>query len=99
MSDKKLAPPTVALHADRPPESNRGIAPPIAQSVTYFADDASDFAERAERPLHDHFYARHGNPTSSRIAKVLADLEGGDGAMMFASGMGAISSLRFEGSP
>ena len=90
--NRGLAPGTRALHADRSFESNHGIAPPIAQSVTYFADDATDFAFKAEEPLNDQFYARHGNVTSSRIAKVIADLEGADDAMMFASGMGAITT-------
>ncbi|MEO1234285.1 MAG: PLP-dependent aspartate aminotransferase family protein, partial [Myxococcota bacterium] len=85
-------PSTIALHADRHLETNHGIAPPISQSVTYFADDAGDFAYRATEPLFDAFYGRHGNPTSSRIAQVIADLEGGEAAMMFGSGMAAIST-------
>ncbi|MGY4225137.1 cystathionine beta-lyase/cystathionine gamma-synthase [Bradyrhizobium sp. USDA 4503] len=47
---------------------------------------------KAEEPLNDQFYARHGNVTSSRIAKVIADLEGAEAGMMFASGMGAITT-------
>ena len=62
------------------------------QSVTHFADGPEDFARRATDPLFDEFYARHGNPTSSRIAKVVAELEGGESAMMFSSGMAAIST-------
>lgn len=83
---------TKALHADRDLESDRGIAPPIAQSVTYFADDEKDFAEKATDPMFDHFYARHGNPTSSRVARVIASLEGAEAGMMFSAGMGAITS-------
>lgn len=83
---------TRALHVDREMETNCGVAPAIAQSVTYFADDAADFAVKAEEPLNDQFYARHGNVTSSRIAKVVADLEGAEAGMMFGSGMGAITT-------
>ena len=83
---------TRALHVDRDLEVNRGIAPAIAQSVTYYADDAADFAVKAEEPLNDQFYARHGNVTSSRIARVIADLEGAESGMMFGSGMGAITT-------
>lgn len=86
------APETVALHADRQFEKNSGIAPAIMQSVTYFADDADDFAVKAEEPLNDKFYARHGNETSSRVAQVIAELEGAESGMMFASGMGAITT-------
>ena len=84
---------TVALHCDREMEANHGIAPPIAQSVTYFADNEEDFVRKATDPLFDSFYARHGNPTSSRAAKVIAELESGEAAMMFSAGMGAISSV------
>ena len=84
---------TTALHADRSLEAASGIAPPIMQSVTYRADDAEDFARRATDPLYDEFYARHGNPTSSRIAKVVADLERAEAGIMFASGMAAISTV------
>ncbi len=73
-------------------EANHGIAPPIAQSVTYFADNEHDFADKASQPMLDSFYARHGNPTNSRIAKVIAELEGAETGMMFSAGMGAISS-------
>ncbi len=83
---------TTALHADRSLETASGIAPPIMQSVTHRADGAEDFARRATDPLYDEFYARHGNPTSSRIAKVVADLEGAEAGIMFASGMAAIST-------
>ncbi len=91
-SERRHSAQTRALHADRDLEAGSGIAPAIEQSVTHAATDAADFARRATDPLHDHFYARHGNPTSSRIAKVIADLEGGEAAMMFASGMSAIAT-------
>lgn len=91
-NELSLTPASIALHVDRDLENHHGIAPPITQSVTYFSDDNADFAFRAKEPLHDTFYARHGNPTSSRIAKIIAHLEGGETAMMFASGMGAITT-------
>ncbi|GEC57147.1 cystathionine beta-lyase/cystathionine gamma-synthase [Bradyrhizobium elkanii] len=64
-------------------EANHGVAPAVTQSVTYYADDSSDFARKAEERLNDQFCARHGNLTSSRIAKVIADLEGAEAGMMF----------------
>ena len=86
------APATTALHADRSLEINHGIAPPIVQSVTFFADGDEDFSHRASEPMHDHFYSRYGSPTSSRIAKVIAELEGAEDAIMFGSGMAAIAT-------
>ena len=66
--NEDYSPATRALHVDRDFETGHGVAPAISQSVTYFADDAADFAHKAEEPLYDGFYARHGNATSSRIA-------------------------------
>lgn len=83
---------TIALHADRNFATDQGIAPPIHQSATYFAIDEQDFSHRATEPLFDHFYARHGNPNNSRVAKVIAELEAAETGMIFSSGMGAISS-------
>jgi methionine-gamma-lyase len=88
----RLAPGTRALCADRKLATGSGVAPEIAQSSTYAAQDAADFARRAEEPLASDFYTRHGDPTSARIAKIVADLEGAEAGMMFASGMGAIST-------
>ncbi|MEM8888078.1 MAG: aminotransferase class I/II-fold pyridoxal phosphate-dependent enzyme [Bacteroidota bacterium] len=89
---KKLSPATQSLHADRQLEQNKMVAPPLFQSVTQTADSAEDFARMASQPLDDDFYTRYGNPTSSRISKVIADLEGAEAGMMLGSGMGAIST-------
>ncbi len=83
---------TIALHADRSLADDDGVAPPIMMSVTHVAEGPEDFARRASEPLFDGFYTRHGNLTSARIAKVVADLEGGEAAMMFSSGMAGIST-------
>jgi methionine-gamma-lyase len=69
-----------------------GVAPAIQQSVTHYAESGEDFAHKASEPLNDQFYARHGNPTASRIARIVADLEGAETAMLTASGMGAIAT-------
>ncbi len=36
-------------------------------------------------------YGRYGNPTQAAVERKLADLEGGDRALLFASGMGALT--------
>ncbi len=83
---------TTSLHADHELERNQGIAPPLFQSVTYFAENEKEFSEMASEPLHDGFYGRYGNRNASRIARVIADLEHAEDGLMFASGMGAISN-------
>ncbi|MBB3009839.1 trans-sulfuration enzyme family protein [Cupriavidus alkaliphilus] len=87
-----FAPATRALHIDRALEPGSGVAPAIMQSVTYFSEDGADFAVKATEPLNDLFYARHGNPTASRAALIVADMEGKEAGIMFASGMAAITT-------
>jgi methionine-gamma-lyase len=86
-------PDTVLVHADREPAHGGGLAPSIHPSVTYAARDPDEFAEMATRPRHPRFYTRYGNPTHERAARLIARLEGGDGALMTSSGMGAISAV------
>ena len=68
------------------------MAPPIHPSATFRAADAADFADMAARPRHQRYYTRYGNPTLERVAQLIARLEGGEAALMAASGMGAISA-------
>ncbi|MFT3970652.1 MAG: cystathionine gamma-synthase [Micropruina sp.] len=61
------------------------VVPPIYLSTTY------TFAEfGVPRPFD---YARRGNPTRSAVAEAIAGLEGGAGAVVTASGMGAITTV------
>ncbi len=83
---------TVLLNADRGMSDEFSMSPPLHQSSIGVARDADDFYDLATSPMNDKFYARYGNETSSRLAKIIADLEGGEAGMMFSSGVGAIST-------
>ena len=69
------------------------ISPPITGSAAFSygdPDTATDiFAGRAKKPL----YARMGNPTLSYLERLVAGIDQADGAVGFASGMGAIAAL------
>jgi len=84
---------TLLQHGDALPGDDRSVAPPIHPSATFRAADAADFADMAGRPRHPRYYTRYGNPTLERVAQLLAKLEGGEAALMTASGMGAISAV------
>ena len=73
-------------------EDDSAIAPPIHLSATFRAVDAGDFADMASRPRHPRYYTRYGNPTTERVAGLIAGLEGAPAGLMTASGMGAISA-------
>ncbi|MFO1301389.1 MAG: aminotransferase class I/II-fold pyridoxal phosphate-dependent enzyme [Burkholderiaceae bacterium] len=86
-------PDTLLIHADREDGGDSALAPAIHPSVTHAASDAAEFAQMATRPRHPRFYTRYGNPTHERVARMIARLEGGEAALMAASGMGAISAV------
>jgi cystathionine gamma-synthase len=65
--------------------ANGAVIPPVTLSATF------RFASLDETPKYD--YTRSGNPTRDTLASAIADLEGGAGAVVTASGMGAISTV------
>ncbi|MFZ1412149.1 MAG: cystathionine gamma-synthase [Micropruina sp.] len=75
---------TVRAGIDQDPNHGAVVAP-IYLSTTYTFEDFG--VPRA------HDYSRRGNPTRTVLAGALATLEGGAGAVVTASGMGAISTV------
>jgi len=65
--------------------TNGAVIPPITLSATF------RFANLDEKPRYD--YTRSGNPTRDVLGRALADLEGGAGAIVTATGMGAIATV------
>ncbi|HEY7005446.1 MAG TPA: cystathionine gamma-synthase [Sphingomicrobium sp.] len=61
------------------------VIPPVTLSATF------RFNSLDEVPRYD--YTRSGNPTRDALASAIADLEGGAGAVVTASGMGAVSTV------
>ena len=73
---------TKAIHAGQEPEPAYGaVNVPIYQTSTYAQDAVGEH--------RGYDYARTGNPTRSALETALAALEGGHGALCFASGMAA----------
>jgi cystathionine beta-lyase/cystathionine gamma-synthase len=68
---------------------NGPLATPIYQTATFEAVDVDAAIASATT---DHFYTRYGNPTISVAEASIAALEGADAALLFASGMGAITA-------
>ena len=81
---------TQLLNADRHLGTDTNVAPLIHQSVNYQARDGAHLSEMAA-VMGDRYYARRGNPTSSQLAKVIADVEGAEDGLITASGMGALT--------
>src|ERR1022692_2022266 len=70
-------------------KKNGPLATPIYQTSTF---EVTDNDEQLQATHTDHFYTRYGNPTNSVAEKTIAQLEGVDAALTFASGMGAITT-------
>src|ERR1035438_1484192 len=90
---------TRAVHAGRDDLTDLGVhAVPLDLSTTYPARDSAAeaarldvFATGAESP-GPPIYGRVGNPTARRFEAALADLEGCESAVAFATGMAALSA-------
>jgi cystathionine beta-lyase/cystathionine gamma-synthase len=87
---------TWLLHGDQRAQgrdaADRSVTPSIPYSATFVARDAQDFAEMASQARHPRYYTRYGNPLHDRVATLVAELEGAESGLCFASGMGGISS-------
>lgn len=67
------------------------VVPPLYQASTFLYPDAEAF-ERRSLPTSPYFdYTRRGNPTTAVLEAKLANLEQGEWARCFASGMGAVT--------
>ena len=75
--------------------NERGLAVPIWATAVWESDSAEHAFDMAHSVGPDDFYSRHGNPTVSAFADSIADLEGAESALAFASGMGALASVVF----
>src|SRR5438067_1008187 len=70
-------------------KKNGPLATPIFQTATFEVTDN----EQQLRATHtDMFYTRYGNPTHTAVEQAIAELEGAEAALLFASGMNAITT-------
>src|ERR1700675_760225 len=70
-------------------KKNAPLITPIYQTSTF---EVANMAEQARVTGTDMFYTRYGNPTHTVAETAIAELEGADAALLFASGMSAIST-------
>jgi cystathionine beta-lyase/cystathionine gamma-synthase len=70
-------------------KKNGPVSTPIYQTSTF---EVTDMEEQLRATSTDRFYTRYGNPTHTMAEKAIAELEGADAALLFASGMSAITT-------
>lgn len=70
-------------------KKNAPLATPIYQTSTF---EVADNQEQLRVTPTDMFYTRYGNPTCTVAEQAIAELEGTDRALLFSSGMNAITT-------
>ncbi len=86
-------PETTAVTAGRDPSGS--LSPALWASSTWDTTDL-DGTHRGARGVHESgFYSRYQNPTFDAFERAIAELEGTESALAFASGMGALSTCIF----
>jgi O-acetylhomoserine (thiol)-lyase len=84
---------TQAIHAGfRPDPTTHAVAVPIYQTTSYAFDDTQHGADLFDLKVAGNIYTRIMNPTTDVLEQRVAALEGGVGALGFASGMAAITA-------
>lgn len=85
---------TRAIHHAYDPYAGHGaLNPPLYLSSTYTFPTVEDGAARFAGEQAGFVYSRVGNPTTALLEERIANLEGGEAALVTASGMGATTSL------
>ena len=93
MSERKFGFSTLQVHGGQKPDSATGSrAVPIYQTTSYCFESVEYGADLFALKTDGHIYSRISNPTVAVFEERMALLEGGVGAVAFASGMGAINA-------
>jgi cystathionine beta-lyase/cystathionine gamma-synthase len=82
---------TRAIHGRRDPQY-RGSTYPIYQSAAFAVKDSDEYDKYLRGEEEFYIYSRIHNPTVRNVEEKLAQLENGEDAVLFASGMAAITS-------
>jgi O-acetylhomoserine (thiol)-lyase len=96
MSDHEFGFETRTVHAGSRPEPTTGArATPIYQTTSYVFEDTEAAAAYFNLQEYGNTYSRIMNPTVAAFEERVANLDGGAGAVAFASGLAAQSAALF----
>lgn len=88
------SPATRAITSGRAHQGS-SLAAPLWGTSTWQSTGLDDTRKRATGLRADGFYSRYANPTVQAFEEAMADLEGAESSLAFASGMGALASVVF----
>src|SRR5574344_1399487 len=80
---------TICVHGGWKPTKGEPQQLPIIQSTTFKYDTSDQMARLFDLKDEGYFYTRLANPTNDAVAKKIAALEGGVGAVLTSSGQAA----------
>ncbi len=84
---------TEVIHAGEDPKNHFGsISVPIFNASVFAFDDADEAAAIHNFEKDGYFYGRLGNPTQAALERAMCELEKGEAALAFSSGMAAVSA-------
>jgi cystathionine gamma-synthase len=84
---------TRAVHAGEAREkAGNAVTTAIFQTATYVFRDSHELTEYMEGNIEREEYGRYGNPTQRAVERKLAALDGGETALLFSTGMCAITT-------
>lgn len=86
---KKLRTASICVQGGYEPKNGEPIEVPIYQSTTFKYDNSEEMAMLFDLKKEGYFYTRLQNPTNDVVAKKIAELEGGVGAVLTSSGQAA----------
>jgi len=96
MADREFGFATRTVHAGSRPDPTTGArALPIFQTTSYVFEDTDSAAAYFNLQEYGNTYSRIMNPTVAAFEERIANLDGGAGAVAFASGLAAQSSAFF----
>jgi cystathionine beta-lyase/cystathionine gamma-synthase len=94
--DPRPGPATRAVHAGHLSNPFGGVSSPIYQTSTFRFRSLAAMLEAFHAGPEAMVYTRYANPTVAAVEQKLANLEGAEAALAFASGMAAITSTFFS---
>ena len=88
-----MKPATDLIHAGAPdPAGASPLTSPIYETATFVFDNAAQVVAYNEGRSSKYLYSRYGNPTLASVERQLAALDRTETALVFSSGMGAITT-------
>lgn len=86
---KQLKPASLCVRGGWKPKNGEPVQPPVVQSTTFKYDNSEEMAMLFDLKKEGYFYTRLQNPTNDAVARKIAALEGGVGAVLTSSGQAA----------